>query len=126
MVPAWIWNSGLDADAAGSLGEPICHSRPGLILLMSTFARATAGLHGPPQGPAHGSLHRVGAGSVQKFLALIKGRGFEAVEIVLVIMGFVFVLLFAAVVRVLGIDLGYKVLFAVIAFVIVVKTLRGW
>lgn len=46
------------------------------------------------------------------------------VEIVILLMTFVFVLLFAAVVRVLGPDRGYKVLFGVIAFLVVWKTLR--
>jgi hypothetical protein len=45
---------------------------------------------------------------------------------VIVVLTTVFVLLAAAVVRVLGTDKGYKVLFAVLAFLIVVKTLRGW
>ena len=47
-------------------------------------------------------------------------------EIVLAIFSFVFILLFVAVVRVLGTNLGYKVLIVVIAFFIVLKTLRGW
>lgn len=38
----------------------------------------------------------------------------------------VLVLLFAAVVKVLGADLGYKAVFAVIAFVLVAKTMFGW
>ena len=54
-----------------------------------------------------------------------KGLGFY-VEIVLVIMSFVFVLLFAAVVRVLGTDRGYKVLFIAFAFMVVMKTYFGW
>jgi hypothetical protein len=46
--------------------------------------------------------------------------------IVLTIMTIVFILLFAAVVRVLGTDRGYKVLSVVIAFIIVMMTIRGW
>ena len=46
------------------------------------------------------------------------------VEIVLPIMSVVFILLFAAVVRVFGTDRGYKVLFVAIAFLVVLKTLR--
>jgi hypothetical protein len=38
----------------------------------------------------------------------------------------VLVLLFAAVVKVFGIDLGYKAIFAVIAFVLVAKTMFNW
>ena len=45
---------------------------------------------------------------------------------VLIAVSFVLILLFAAVVRVLGTDSGYKVLFVVIAFLIVVKTIIGW
>ena len=45
---------------------------------------------------------------------------------VLTIMTIVFVLMFAGVIRVLGTDRGYKVLFVVIAFIIVLKTIRGW
>ena len=45
---------------------------------------------------------------------------------VLFAVSFALVLLFAAVVRVLGTDVGYKVLFAVIAFLILVKTMFGW
>jgi len=47
-------------------------------------------------------------------LALIKGRGFY-VEVTIFILGPVVILLFAAVVRALGTDLGYKVLAVVIA-----------
>jgi len=43
------------------------------------------------------------------------------VEIVLAIISAVFVLLFAAVVRILGTDRGYKVLFVVIALYFVLK-----
>ena len=45
---------------------------------------------------------------------------------VLTIMSIVFILLFAAVIRVMGTDLGYKVLIVVIGFIIVFKTIRGW
>ena len=51
---------------------------------------------------------------------MIKGRGFY-VEVVIFILAPVIILLFAAVVRVLGTDRGYKVLFAVIAFYYVWK-----
>jgi len=44
--------------------------------------------------------------------------------VVLTILTIVFVLLSAAVVRVLGTDRGYKVLMVVFAFLIVLKTLR--
>ena len=47
-------------------------------------------------------------------------------ELVIFPIIFAFVLLFAAVVRVLGVDLGYKVLFVGLAFIIVLKTMFGW
>jgi hypothetical protein len=46
--------------------------------------------------------------------------------IVLTIVSLVFILLSAAVVRVLGTDIGYKVLFVFFAFSLVLKTLLGW
>lgn len=46
-------------------------------------------------------------------------------EIILFIMSIVFVLLFAATVRILGTDRGYKVLFVFFAFFIVLKTYLG-
>jgi hypothetical protein len=45
---------------------------------------------------------------------------------VLTIISLVFILLSAAVVRVLGTDIGYKVLYIVIAFSLVLKTMLGW
>jgi hypothetical protein len=45
---------------------------------------------------------------------------------VLTIISLVFILLSAAVVRVLGTDIGYKVLYVVIAFSLVLKTMLGW
>ena len=47
------------------------------------------------------------------------------VPVVLTIMTIVFILLFAAVVRVLGTDRGYKVLGVVIVFIIGLMTIRG-
>ena len=46
--------------------------------------------------------------------------------IVLTIMSLVFIVLSAAVVHVLGTDRGYKALFVVFAFSLVLKTLLGW
>jgi hypothetical protein len=45
-------------------------------------------------------------------------------EIISIFVSLVLILLFAAVVRVLGTDRGYKVLFVVIAFFVVLNTLR--
>jgi hypothetical protein len=45
---------------------------------------------------------------------------------VLTIMRVVFILLFAAVVHVVGTDSSYKAFFVVIAFLIVLKTILGW
>ena len=45
---------------------------------------------------------------------------------VITVMSIILILLFAAVVRVLGPDRGYKVLFVFIAFALVLQTLRGW
>jgi hypothetical protein len=45
---------------------------------------------------------------------------------VLTIVSLVLILLFAAVVRILGTDSGYKALFVGIAILIVLKTIRGW
>ena len=45
-------------------------------------------------------------------------------ELIIFPLAFVIILLFAAVVRVLGTDKGYKVLFVVIALLIVLDTLR--
>ena len=45
---------------------------------------------------------------------------------VLTVMSLVFILLFAAVVRVLGTDSGYRVIFVVIGFLIVLKTIFQW
>lgn len=47
------------------------------------------------------------------------------VELVLFPISFVFILLCAAAVRVLGTDLTYKLFFVALAFVIVLKTIRG-
>jgi hypothetical protein len=46
------------------------------------------------------------------------------VELIIFPLAFVIILLFAAVVRVLGTDKGYKVLFVVIALLIVLDTWR--
>jgi hypothetical protein len=46
--------------------------------------------------------------------------------IVLSIMSFVFILLSAAVMRVLGTDSGHKALIVIFAFLIVLKTILGW
>jgi hypothetical protein len=46
--------------------------------------------------------------------------------IFLTVASIVLVLLFAAVVKVLGINLGYKAIFALIAFVLVAKTMFNW
>lgn len=46
-------------------------------------------------------------------------------ELVLFPISFVFILLCAAAVRVLGTDLSYKLFFVALAFVIVLKTIRG-
>ena len=40
--------------------------------------------------------------------------------------GLELILLFVAVVRIMGTDRGYKALFVVIAILIVLKTIRGW
>ena len=45
---------------------------------------------------------------------------------VLVILSLIFIALSAAVVHVLGTGSGYKALFAIFAFLIVLKTLLGW
>ena len=45
---------------------------------------------------------------------------------VLTIMSIVFILLSAAVVRVMGVDSGYKALMVIFAFLIVLKTILGW
>jgi hypothetical protein len=45
---------------------------------------------------------------------------------VLTILTIVFILLSAAVVRVLGTDNGYRALFVILAFGIVLKTMLGW
>ena len=45
--------------------------------------------------------------------------------VVIIIMSFINILLFWAVIRVLGPDLGYKVLFGVIAFFYLLIGLRG-
>ena len=45
---------------------------------------------------------------------------------VLTIVSLVLILLFVAVVRIMGTDRGYKALFVVIAILIVLKTIRGW
>ena len=46
-------------------------------------------------------------------------------EFILFPISFVFVLLCAALVRMLGAGVGYKLFFFLLAFVIVLKTLRG-
>ena len=46
--------------------------------------------------------------------------------IVLSIMTLVYILLSAAVVRVLGTDSGYKALIVIFTFLIVLKTILGW
>ena len=46
-------------------------------------------------------------------------------ELIILPLAFVIILLFAAVVRVLGTDKGYKVLFVVIALIFMLATYRG-
>lgn len=54
-------------------------------------------------------------------------RGLELlVEFVLFPISLAFVLLCAAFVRVLGVDVSYKLFFIVLAFAILLKTIRGW